>query len=467
MFDVSSLEIVFYFLCLVALGIYFRFGDEILFVIVAFLYSGGINRYNLVMSDEKLTWVRVAYARNIFNLTDELALEALNLYTLGTFVIVVSFALLRYSSASTALPRKFDSKALLTEFLAKQQPFILGLLLVFIAINALFNNLLAATLSAAGGFTASGTSYYLLFSFAISSFIILMFLVFRSQSFSRQPFAKLMYGVLIGVAMSFTLDPTQRFKMVSWVVALGIIMTAHLPKPRRLAVFAGGGFILAIGFSFLGEMRITAGKKKDLTFSERLENAQNRFTSGEDQNMLDGYMMLMQVYPYHLNFAYGMEHVEVLLRPIPRALWPNKPLGAYINKLGLNDNMGGGTVGISPTLYGTFYAEAGATGIIIFGFLYAWGLVRLVRLSETYNSEMRLVIRALAISSIIPLLRGGDLPGIYAFIGMTYWPMFLFIRRYNKFCQKKKAELEYEERIQMLEEQRLQREAQGQIVSPV
>lgn len=39
----------------------------------------------------------------------------------------------------------------------------------------------------------------------------------------------------------------------------------------------------------------------------------------------------------------------------------------------------------------------------------------------------------MAIASAIPLLRGGDLPGVYAFIGMTFWPILIFINRYKKF----------------------------------
>jgi hypothetical protein len=39
----------------------------------------------------------------------------------------------------------------------------------------------------------------------------------------------------------------------------------------------------------------------------------------------------------------------------------------------------------------------------------------------------------MAISSLIPLLRGGDLPGIVAFVGMAYWPIFVFLYYYNAY----------------------------------
>ena len=38
-----------------------------------------------------------------------------------------------------------------------------------------------------------------------------------------------------------------------------------------------------------------------------------------------------------------------------------------------------------------------------------------------------MLIRACLLAGMIPLLRGGDLPGIYAWLGMAFWPMLLFL----------------------------------------
>ena len=151
--------------------------------------------------------------------------------------------------------------------------------------------------------------------------------------------------------------------------------------------------------------------------------------------MLDGFMMVLQVYPQHLAYHMGTEHLEILYRPIPRSLWPDKPLGGYANKLGLNDNMGGGSVGISQSLYGTFYGDGGVTGIVILSFFYALILNLIMARSLKYNSDVRHLIKGITIASMIPLLRGGDLPGIYAFIGMSFWPVFYFVNRYGNFIR--------------------------------
>jgi hypothetical protein len=52
-----------------------------------------------------------------------------------------------------------------------------------------------------------------------------------------------------------------------------------------------------------------------------------------------------------------------------------------------------------------------------------------------FNSDTRHIIKGATIASIIPLLRGGDLPGIYAFIGMSFWPIIFFVSRYKAFSK--------------------------------
>ncbi|MEB3338131.1 MAG: hypothetical protein VKJ46_11755, partial [Leptolyngbyaceae bacterium] len=38
-----------------------------------------------------------------------------------------------------------------------------------------------------------------------------------------------------------------------------------------------------------------------------------------------------------------------------------------------------------------------------------------------------ILARSILCASLVPLLRGGDLPGIVAWIGMSFWPCFLLI----------------------------------------
>ena len=153
--------------------------------------------------------------------------------------------------------------------------------------------------------------------------------------------------------------------------------------------------------------------------------------------MLDGFVLLRQVYPRLLGYSYGSEHLEILERPIPRAWWPDKPVGGYMNKLGLITADSGITLGISPSLFGSFYQEGGLVGVVLCSIIYGFGFGRLVSFSTRIVPLAGLLIRGILAAAIVPLLRGGDLPGIYAWFGMSFWPcvLLLWLKRREFFAR--------------------------------
>jgi hypothetical protein len=143
-------------------------------------------------------------------------------------------------------------------------------------------------------------------------------------------------------------------------------------------------------------------------------------------------VLLRQVYPDMLNYTYGGEHLEILTRPIPRAWWPNKPVGGYLNKLGLIDANSGFALGISPSLFGSFYQEGGFIAVILLSAIYGFGFGRLIRFAAEIHPFGGTLIRAIICAAVLPLVRGGDLPGIYAWFGMAFWPCFLLLWIWRK-----------------------------------
>ena len=238
--------------------------------------------------------------------------------------------------------------------------------------------------------------------------------------------------IIYGMWISY--NPSQRFQFLSWMVAIGIIAFQTYTPTKKIKYYIIGGAFVMLFFSLAGVAR--KHNLSNMSFSQMYDAAMERSETKEDQNMLDGFMMVLDVYPEHLDYHWGMEHLEILMRPIPRKLWPGKPFGGYANKLGLND-VKKGTVGISQTIYGTFYGEGGIIGIIILSILYGWLFVKLFRYSEYYDSDMKWLLKGIIIASFVPILRGGDLPGIIAFIGMSYWPVFLILYQYNKFLRNR------------------------------
>jgi hypothetical protein len=422
--SIDTYEILTLILLLLAFFHFRKYNDEFLFLPILFFWSTGIERFNAV-AEGKASWVAVNYTRQIFTtMTTEKAMVALGYFALGTLILYLSYV---FHNRKVRYPTHYiDNPDLFSQFIQSNKTLILSLFVIF---NLLYTVLLGFR----SGPVTLGQSYILLFPMALGGLVLLAFLVYRSYNWKEHFSIKVLYMGLMVYAIWLSYNPSQRFQFLSWIIAIGILITQRMSFTRKALTYGGGAVLVLFLFSLAGVARKT--NISSMTMEQMWEASQERSQKREDQNMLDGFMMVLDVYPHHLNYHYGMEHLEILTRPIPRQLWPGKPVGGYANKLGLN-KIEKGTVGISQTLYGSFYGEGGVWGIIIFSILYGWLLVKLFRYTLRYDSDIRWLLKGIIIASFIPLLRGGDLPGIIAFIGMSYWPVFLILYRYNKFLKQ-------------------------------
>lgn len=332
-----------------------------------------------------------------------------------------------------------DDTNLFQRFILRETKIIIILFLIFFPLNVLANEFRRSVAN-----IAFGGSYFFLFRLAIGGLILLAFVAWRQMDWQQYGIKKHLFLALIIYSAIDSYNPGLRFQFLSWMIALGFLVVRDLPIPRKTALYAIGGFGGIILFSFAGVMR---GKMVgDFTLQDKFNLALERTVKQEDVNFLDGMMMSLQVYPERLPFRYGVEHLEILMRPIPRQLWPDKPTGSYLHRLGLMDGFTG-AVGISPTIYGSFYAEGGIPGVIIFAVLYGWFVAKLLAISKGFRSDMRYLIKGLVFASMIALLRGGDIPGIFAFIGMSYWPVFLMMWRYKSFRKRNSIAVEQEKEV--------------------
>lgn len=421
--NIAAITFVTFLLVLFALYVFLKYEDEWIAILVFFFISSGLNRYNVVM-EKKSSWVRVAYSRGVdfFKMTDELGLEALNLFLLGTIMLSVSYFYFSLHLKNIKVVKK-DTPKQLTAYLHLNQPTIIFGFIGIFAINMVAKSFIGA-LSGAG-------SYLLLFGMALGGMIVLIYLTIQSLSLQRSFFSKILLTVIMLFAIINSYDAYLRFQFLSWVIATGIVFLKNKNITQKLMYYVVGGSLIVIVFAIAGVSRSQNLSK--LSVTEIVDKALTRSGNAEDSNMLDGFMMILQVYPQHLNYQYGMQHLEILMRPIPRSLWPDKPPGGYANKLGLNDNMQGNYVGISESLYGTFYGEGAIIGMILFCMLYGYFFAKAFQLANSYNSDIKYLLKGVILASTIPIMRGGDLPGIVAFVGMTYWPIFLFLRGYTKY----------------------------------
>jgi len=279
------------------------------------------------------------------------------------------------------------------------------------------------------GFEVS--SYLSLFSLSLVGVAILIAALWKSRAF-RAGGETFLASLLFVVIIYLTFQSGMRFQFLGWCVAVTIILSSGQSVVRRGQVLVIG-LVGAVGlFAVAGALRNTEDPTVELE-----QSAWERFAFAEDANMLDGFVLLRQVYPWLLEYSYGGEHLEIFERPIPRAWWPDKPVGGYMNKLGIITADTGFTLGISPSLFGSFYQEGGLVGVLFLSMIYGFGFGRLVSFSTRIVPLAGLLIRGILAAAIVPLLRGGDLPGIYAWFGMSFWPCFLllWLRRRDFFAR--------------------------------
>lgn len=316
-------------------------------------------------------------------------------------------------------------------FLRWLRPFVFGFAALAIPAAIVARVMTGAQINSGKSMAFEVSAYLYELPFVLISVALLLALLWKCGGL-RNPFDRGLALFIVGWVLILTFAPTGRFQFLGWILAATIILCATDKIPRRMLTITLGFGAALVLFGLAGALR---SDEEDLDLKKA---GWERLFFAEDANMLDGLVLLRQVYPERLSYTYGGGLLEILERPIPRALWPGKPVGGYMNKLGLITVDSGGTLGISPGLVGSFYEEGGVVAVIILSSLFGYGLGRLISYSTRVTPFAGALIRAICCASLIPLLRGGDLPGVFAWIFMSFWPCFfvlwygrreLFVRR--------------------------------------
>lgn len=399
-----------------------RRNDEIPLLISTFIFYFSSYRY-WVVTNGWGNWVNITNF-GFDPITNESALAALPYIIFGQICLLTTYMLRQKNTIYLSV---VNGDRAFFQWL-RPKVFFLGLLCLPLVI--ITRGAVAAQVRG-GASLAFGVSGYLrLFPMLLVGIATLIFCLWKFGGLPTLITKFIAVLLLIGVAF-LTYNPTSRFQFLAWLISGGIILCSSYKPRNRLIIFAVTAVFILFVFTFAGAMR---NAKADNPLEEA---ALERAFGGDDANMLDGFVLMQQIYPKRLDFSLGMEHFSILLRPIPRALWPGKPVGGYMNKLGLTVGAKG-TLGISQSLFGSFYEEGALFGILFFSVIYGIILARIVSYSTQIQPFAGILIRGIICACLIPLLRGGDLPGIYAWFGMAFLPCFLLLwvkRKYFKYNQ--------------------------------
>ena len=417
-----SIFITYFMLTLFSVYIIKKWNDYVPFVICL----GGISftaRY-VVLSLGLADFVNYDYGITII-FSQDLALRAINYISIGLFILWASYVYFRQYGKIKWINKIYDDQ-ILNIFLNKHKSVI---------IFSLIFSQLANTFFGVRAYFIEGikSSYVLYLPFMASSAIILSLLLLKNRVI-RDPAIKLLILGLIVINIPITVLSGQRFVAIAWVVVILLLFSVHLKFRYKLLGLILLPFVGLIALTFLGLNRYTWFSVN--SFTTQLKLSFDAALVFSDFNMVDGMMMVLNVFPKYLNYFHGMGHIEIILRAIPRQLWPGKPVGGWAQKLAIESDQDLFGTGFGSSLIGDFYTEFSDLGVIILPILYGFFIAKLMSYAERYSSDFRIVLQSVIAASLIPLLRGGDLPGIYSLIILIYWPIILFDFQYKNFIKR-------------------------------
>ncbi len=387
---------------------FFRRNDETPLIIAGLTMFFSSYRYFAVTQGWG-EWVETVYTFGLPPITDEDALEVLPYIAFGEFTLLASYCANMRQKLPVIVP---------TGLRTLPQRTVTSLL----ALGIVFFILSEYARSAA--FVVTNSSYVYLFPLTLVGMATLLVAAWRFGALETS-FQKAVCLAIVAAAAYNNFGAFLRFQFVGLVVGIAVTLSLFYAPRKRAVALALGFAVSVLAFSLAGAARQSNDVNDRLSALQNTGGSWDRLLAGEDANMLDGFVIVRFVYPELMDFTLGLEHFEVMTRPIPRSLWPDKPVGGYINKLGLRDESQG-MLGISQSIYGSFYGEGGVIGIAVLALLYGLAFASLTKWMVGLHPFVYTVLRGLFVAWLIPLLRGGDLPGIYAWLGMSSVTVLLF-----------------------------------------
>ncbi len=360
-------------------------------------------------------WVNFDYGISLkFNY--EIAYAVSDLIALGTTIMMYCFIFF-YRQPKRLLN---DSDYYLGKYTLSKKSYIVVGLIVF----SIFQLTLGKSIS---------DNFVFLAKVGNNSFIILLFLITIFTKSKNRATKIFFYALFIAMAY-ISYSPRLRFQFLGWMIPIAYYLTRDVKSSRKVTFLLIGIVLTLIVFSSAGVLR---NKKMDeMSFKELVSDSFQRMLIADDINFIDGFMMMYQIYPDYLDFDYGKEHLDVVLRPIPRWLWKDKPLAGWFQNYSAKYGTNMTTIGFSPTVWGVFYAEMGVIGVILFSIIWAWWLAKLYSYFRSFASSLWGILVGIMLAAMIPLFRSGDLAGDVLLIFLSYWAMILFVRGYRKFVVK-------------------------------
>lgn len=361
--------------------------------------------------------------------------------TLGDVVAtftVANLALLAFLLGTVLLPRpRFDVYAPLQPTPLERQTFwisaVLTLPLILFSVYYTYAHPLVETSAQASGSLvvdpdtgkkvfASGSGYSYVLQNALPGLIVALMLLRKPRWW--------MFVIAGAFSAQVFLSGRGRFLMIYFVLSLIIFafQRRRISAAKRatvLMIFGGIALLLiSVGGIYRRVFRSLGGVSwQDITLSDYL--ARTPLGDSQEFGMFEYLTYLVKFFPdQNYGFSFFTQYLEVFTQPIPRALWPGKPVGSPIKLIDLNEF--GNFVGLTQSLPGAGWISFGLPGLLILCFVS--GLIFAMAYRFAGKNWHRVDIRALYIVAMpfsVQWFRDGA-PSIVQFYVFGTYPLILW-----------------------------------------
>lgn len=207
----------------------------------------------------------------------------------------------------------------------------------------------------------------------LSSFIILFFVLYAASLtiWRRSRLAKIAAGVS-GLWALALFNPFCYSRAAFLTIVIGWLVIRHyLKKPFRTSVVVLMAVVFMVFYVVFGMFRF-AGPTA-VQWQQRPAVLWNNLMSTRYLDAFENFAFILDTFPQNEPFLVGKTYGALFVNWIPRAFWPNKPIGAgkMVADLYLGWDSGGFTVG--PSIFGEAYMNFGYLGpplvLLVFGWL--------------------------------------------------------------------------------------------------
>src|ERR1700730_1766882 len=157
-----------------------------------------------------------------------------------------------------------------------------------------------------------------------------------------------------------------RAKFVLTLLTIACILLIETRRRYPPAKLLAAGMLLLALFNFVGSDRLALRKIRvgEMTFSESFNNywqGSGAVPITGDMKEFDTLAAVLSVVPEMTGYTYGTQYLRLLVWPIPRQLWADKPVNTSIVNLLRYGNF----LSMTITLYADSYMTLGIAGMIV------------------------------------------------------------------------------------------------------